>query len=94
MPFVNITTNATTVVRSDGPSRLNRVIINTKGATANTMKLYDGPVANAKLIGTIDTTTTVGSIDYNLNLSSGLVVVTATGTASDATVVYDEALIG
>jgi hypothetical protein len=89
MPAVNITTNATTVIRSDAPARLDRVIINKAGASANTLKLYDGVDTTGLLLGTIDTTVVRG-LEFGLNLERGLTVVTATGTAGDVTVIFDE----
>lgn len=86
--FSHITTNTTTVVKATA-GILHKVIINTKGATANVLTLYNdttGGTANA--IAVIDTTTGVDNIDYDLGFSNGLQAVTATGTAADITIVY------
>jgi len=88
--YTNITTLATTVVKS-GPGVLYAVTINSKGATSNTAKLYDNTAASGTTIGTLDTTSGVGGMSYGIygvNFLNGLTVVTAAGTAADITVVW------
>lgn len=87
--FSNITTNTTTTVKS-GAGILWRIVINTKGASANTATVYDNTAGSGTKIGTIDTVTgATGEIDYGgVNFATGLTIVTATGTAADITVVY------
>lgn len=67
---------------------LRRIVINTKGATGNTLTIYDNTSASGTKIGTIDTTVSPGAINFECNFSTGLTVVTATGTCADVTVVY------
>lgn len=85
----NIKTNGLTTL----PGRwiLERIIINTKGASSNTIKIYDDVVNEetpANLRGTIDSTITVGALEYGIPMFNGINIRTATGTAPDLTVVY------
>lgn len=90
MPATNITTNATTLVKS-GASLLNRILINDAGASSNTAKVYDGVDATGKLLGTIDTVELNGRIiEYGVDCKTGITVVTETGTAANLTVVFDQ----
>jgi hypothetical protein len=84
--FKNIEANATTnVLTSRGI--LSRVVINTAGAAGNTCTLYDDPATTNNKLATIDTTTGVGVLIYNIALANGLTVVTATGTAAKLTII-------
>ena len=83
----NIISNTTTTVVS-GHGLLHSVTINTKGATSNTAKIYDGTAATGTLLATIDTTANVGTLIYDVNFSTSLTIVTASGTAADLTVSY------
>jgi hypothetical protein len=86
--YRNITTNTTTAVKS-GAGTLVRVVINSKGAAANTAVLYDNTAGSGTRIGTLDTVNgAIASLDYGCAFSTGLTIVTATGTAADLTVVY------
>lgn len=71
-------------------TKLNWVIINTKGSSSNVLTLRDG-AADGKILAVIDTTGATGGINYGgLLLSNGLTAVTATGTCADITISYDE----
>lgn len=83
--FTNITTNTTTVLKT-GPGILGAITINTKGASSNTATIYDNTAGSGTKIGTIDTTVGVGTLAYDLAFTTGLTIVTATGTAPDLTV--------
>ncbi len=86
--YRNIATNATTVVKS-GAGTLVRIVINSKGAAGNTATLYDNTAGSGTRIGTLDTVNgVIASLDYGSAFTTGLTVVTATGTAADLTVVY------
>lgn len=86
--YIHINTNSTNVLkRSSGT--LKRVVINTSGGTSNTLTLYDNTSAAAPVIATINTTATGGAFEFDLDFSSGLTAVLATGTAADLTIVYD-----
>lgn len=95
---INITTNGTTVLPvPSNPSRkfvLIRIVINAKGASSNTATIYDSNETiganNEQLIGKIDTTANIATLEYGLPLYNGIYIVTATGTAPDLTVVYAE----
>jgi len=83
--YTHITTNATTSIKS-GSGLLSRVCVNTKGASANTLTIYDNTAASGTVIGVMDTTTGVGCAIFDVAFKTGLTVVTATGTAADVTV--------
>lgn len=90
MPYARITANGTTPIKYSGMTKLNWVIINTKGASSNVLTLRDG-AADGKIVGVIDTTGGLGSLNYGgMLLSNGLTAVTATGTCADITITYDE----
>jgi hypothetical protein len=78
----------TTATLITGNGFLHAVTINTKGATANTLALYDGVDATGVLIGTIDTTAAIGTLHYDVSVGVGLYVALANGTAADVTVSY------
>lgn len=85
--YKNITTNTTTTVKG-GSGILHAIVINTKGATANTATIFDNTTNSGTKIGTMDTTTGVGTILYDARFGTGLTIVTASGTAPDMTVVF------
>ena len=78
---------ATTTVKS-GAGVLYHVIINTKGASANTLTCYDNTAASGTKIATIDDVNNSGTLTYNVAFSTGLTCVSATGTGADYTVSY------
>ena len=84
---LNLLANATTLVKT-GEGVLVSITINTKGATGNTLKIYDGLTASGTLLATIDTTASIGTLTFNAKFSTGLCIVIATGTAADVTVSY------
>lgn len=45
-------------------------------------------VPGGKIIAVIDTTTTIGSIEYNLDFATGLSYQLVTGTAADVTISF------
>lgn len=86
--YANIISNATTTVKS-GAGNLHAVCLNKVGASANTATIYDNTVGSGTKIGTVDTTQAgVGCLVYDVKFSTGLTIVTATGTAGDITVSY------
>lgn len=88
--YKHISTNATTVVKT-GPTVLRAINVNDAGASANTATVYDGVDATGTVVAVLDTTSANalrGHI-YDVKLSVGLTVVTATGTAGDLTVSYE-----
>lgn len=87
LKYSNIASNATTTVLSGG-GYLHSITINTKGASSNTATVYDNTAASGSKIATIDTTAAVVTLLYDVNVKTGITVVTATGTAADLTVSY------
>lgn len=85
--YASITSNATTTVKS-GAGFLHRIVINTKGASSNTATIYDNTAGSGTKIGTLDTTGGTASLTYNCAFSTGLTIVTSTGTSADLTVIY------
>lgn len=85
--YTHITGAGTTVVKA-AVGILNRIVINTKGASANTLTVYDNTAGSGTVIAVIDTTSVVGDITYDLTFKTGLTVVSATGTGADITVVW------
>lgn len=86
--YNNINSNATTVVKA-GPGRLHSITINTKGATANIATIFDNTAGSGTQIGVIDTTSTIGTVIYDLAFRTGLTIVTSAGTAANITVSYN-----
>ena len=88
----HITTNATTdVVTAANAAHavqaggvLHAIAINTKGATANTATIN----VDGSAVAVVDTTSTLGTIVYDIGFNQSLQVVTASGTAADLTVIW------
>ena len=83
----NVNTNTTTTVKS-GAGYLHSLSINKKGSGANTATLYDNTSGSGTVLATIDTTSQIQTLLYDIQFSTGLTVVTATGTAADLTLSY------
>ena len=85
--FVNITGQATTVVRT-GNGVLHTVCLNKPTAT-ETIAMYDGSAATGTLIGTITIPASPqpGCMIYDIGYGTSLTIVTATAS-SDITVSY------
>lgn len=83
--YANIAANGTTTIRT-GRGALHSININTKGASANVITVYDSAAASGTKIATIDSTVTYGPLIYDAEFITGLTVVLATGTAADITV--------
>ncbi len=84
--YTNITTNATTVVKS-GTGVLHYLSVNTRGA-ATTATIYDNTSATVPKIGTLDTTLNVATLLYDVRFNTGLTIVTAGTTPADLTVAW------
>lgn len=91
MPQVRIFNNGTDQIQN-GPCNLNRIVFGKKGASSNIMTVWDGSNAEpGNIITIIDTVNApIGEVKFDLPLRNGLKIVTATGTAPDAVVVYNE----
>ena len=85
---INLTSNATTVVKNN-TGLLHTIVINKIGASSNTLAFYDGLSSSGTLLGTIDTTIAAGPCRiYDIFFRTGLTIVMGTGTAADVTVCY------
>lgn len=84
--YINITSNTSTQIKS-GPGFLHQVVISTKGATGNTLKLFDNTACSGAAIATIDTTAGVDHL-YDVQFNTGLCALSATGTAGDFTISF------
>jgi len=91
MPSSRIMANQTDILKNSS-GKLNRIIIGKKGASSNIMTIWDGNSTEPGYILTIiDTTAQAGTYDFGgVTLRNGLKIVTGTGTAPDALVVFDE----
>lgn len=83
----HIAANGNTPVKG-GPGVLHSVSINTKGATGNTLMVYDGTDNTGKVLAVIDTTAQVQTLLYDIAVTVGIYAVMASGTAADATISY------
>ena len=86
--FSNITTTGTTTIKS-GAGIFRRLVINTKGVSSNTFTIYDNTAGSGTVIATVDTVNSTGSLEYGLAFSTGLTIVSASGTSANATVIYE-----
>lgn len=86
--FKNLAALATTTVKT-GPGILRSIVINTKGASANVITVYDNTTNSGTTIATIDSTVTTGAFVYNVAFATGLTFVLGTGTAANITVCYE-----
>ena len=71
-----------------GAGTLHGVTINSKGATANLLTLYDGTSTAGAVIAVLDTTANVGQVAYDVSFTGGLFAVLAAGTAADLTIAF------
>jgi len=85
--YSNIAANGTNTIKK-GSGILHAIVINTKGASSNTLTIYDNTTNSGTKIGTLDTTVNFGTFLYDVRFGTGLTVVGATGTSSDFTVVF------
>lgn len=86
--FANINSNATTQVFT-GDGVLHAICVNDAGAADNTASVYDDDDGTSDVIAVIDTVTTAGvCLEYDVDINTGIRVITATGTAGDLTVSY------
>lgn len=83
--FLNITTNATTTVKS-GAGVLRSATVNALGTVASTVTIYDSLTGSGSKIGTINSLTLSGTFVFDAAFTTGLTIVT-TG-APDITISY------
>ncbi len=87
--YLHLNANGTTTVKS-GAGVLRRIVINTRGGILNTLTIYDNTTATGAVIGVVDTSVAeAGAFDYELDFTTGLTVVLASGTAADITIIYE-----
>jgi hypothetical protein len=87
---LNLKANGDTVIA--GKYDLIAVVINTKGGSSNTLKIYDNTAGTDGIRASIDTTASVGRLEYGIPFLDGIHIVIATGTAPDITVIYRESI--
>jgi hypothetical protein len=86
-PFAHITTNATTVLRGTATGGiLKRIVINTAGS-AWTATIYDNTAGSGDVIAVVSLNAQ-NSLEYELQYTRGLTIVTSGTTPGDLTVVY------
>lgn len=85
--FNNITTAATTVVKS-GAGVVHTLTINSLGTVASVTTIYDNTAASGTKIATIDSLNLRGTVLYDVAFSVGLTIVTTGTIAPDITVAY------
>jgi hypothetical protein len=88
MLYAHISANTTSVLKSGMAGVLGNVSINTKGASSNTLTLYDNTTSSGTIIAVIDTTSVVGTLNFGCRFNKGLVAVMGTGTAADVTITF------
>ncbi len=62
--------------------------INAKGATGNTLTLYDNTAASGTILAVMDTSAQVQTLLYDLTFTTGLTAALAAGTAADVIVTF------
>jgi hypothetical protein len=82
--YTHLNANGTTVVKA-APGFLHTLTINVKGATGNTITLYDNTSGSGTVVAVIDPTQNLVTLAFDVNFMTGLTVVIATGTAPDIT---------
>lgn len=86
--YLNVAAGTATTAVKVGAGTLVRIVINTKGASSNTLTVYDSLAGSGTKIATIDTTTAVVALEFGVAFGIGLTIVSATGTGADYTAVY------
>lgn len=85
--YLNVAAGTATTVVKSGAGTLARISINTKGASANVITVYDNTAGSGTKIATIDGTSDRDHV-YDVAFATGLTIVSATGTGADYTVAY------
>lgn len=88
MNFKNINSNGTVTIGATGRGiKLHSVVINTKGAAANTLTLTDtGKNAVIAVIDTVNINSQ--ALVYDIDTIGPITAALATGTAADVTITY------
>lgn len=85
LSYKNITTNATTTVKT-GAGQLAAIVVNTAGS-AWTATIYDNTLGSGTKIATLSANAQV-ALPYGVRFGTGLTIVTAGTTPGDITVVW------
>jgi len=86
--FTHISANGNSPSIKAGAGILMGVSINTKGASANVLTIYNSLAVSGAVIGVFDTTVQPVYIPLNLNFTIGLSASLATGTPADVTLIW------
>jgi hypothetical protein len=84
--YVHTTAAATTVIKA-GPGTFRRVVVNNPNLLTGTATFYDNTAGSGTVIAIIGNPGSAGHIEYDLEFSTGLTVVTS--SANDLTIIYD-----
>jgi hypothetical protein len=85
--YTHLAANGTTNILAGG-GFLHAVTINSKGASSNVLTLTDlNAPGGSRTIAVIDTTSQIGTLRYDILISS-LTAVMGTGTAADVTIAW------
>lgn len=82
-----ISVNQPKTIKS-GAGVLRRIIVNTIGTGSPTLTIYDNTTNSGQTIAVVSLLNAVGSLEYNLNFTTGLTIVSNSATP-DFTLVYD-----
>lgn len=85
--YSHISTSTTTTVKS-GAGYLKSVTVNSKGTIASTITIYDNTAGSGTVIGIIDSLNLGGTFTFNVNIATGITIVTTGTVAPDVTVSY------
>lgn len=85
--YTHLAANGTTTIKSTA-GVLSSLVVNTRGASGNTITLYDNTSASGAVIAVIDTTGFTFTGLYDVQFNTGLTVVIAGGTAGDVTIAW------
>lgn len=93
--YAHITTNTTALLftpqanNQSSQAVLHSITVNSKGATSNTITVYNDVTAvAANAVAIIDSTVGQPAFLYDVKCPNGLTIVTASGTAPDITVTW------
>jgi len=96
--YTHISTNTTTTIFTPQTGNqasyalLHSVSINSKGASSNTVTIYDNTAGSGTVIAIIDGTSAQTTLFFDVRCYTGLTIVTATGTPADITVSWRKGL--
>lgn len=87
--YYRITANGTYFVKS-GAGHLNLAVINSPGSGSNVITFYDNTAASGTIIAQITAVNSTSCVfQFQVNFSTGLTVLVATGSASKFTISYN-----